>query len=118
MVLGILALVFSCTSVLGIVLGAVAIVLGIVGVGRAKRGEADNMGVSIAGAVLGGLGLIAGIAVAVFWFSMMNSMGFNNFFTCVSEAKGDQSRITQCQNDFQQRMNEQYGITTTVRPTP
>lgn len=47
----------------GIVLGLIGLILGVLGLGRARRGEANNRGTAIAGAVLSALGLLLGIAV-------------------------------------------------------
>nr|MCH9732457.1 DUF4190 domain-containing protein [Actinomycetes bacterium] len=47
----------------GVVLGVVAVILGFLGRGRVKRGEADNGGVAIAGIVLGLLSIVVSIVV-------------------------------------------------------
>ncbi|MGH3744175.1 MAG: DUF4190 domain-containing protein [Mycobacteriales bacterium] len=60
LVLGVIGLVTSF-FVLGIVPGVLAIVFGSLGRGRAKRREASNGGMAIAGIVLGVLAVIAGI---------------------------------------------------------
>ncbi|TNM64576.1 DUF4190 domain-containing protein [Streptomyces sp. NP160] len=72
LIIGILALLLSFTVFGGIILGLVAIVLGIIGARRVKRGLATNRGASITGVVLGVLGLmvsIAFIALGAFFFS-------------------------------------------------
>ncbi|MFF9848358.1 DUF4190 domain-containing protein [Streptomyces litmocidini] len=71
MVLGILAvaLAFCSYGVLGLILGGVALPLGIVGRKRFLRGEASNKGQAVAGITLGSIGIalgIAGIALIVF----------------------------------------------------
>jgi len=53
LVLGVLALVLSWTIIGGIVPGVLALIFGLLGLARAKRGEATNSGLSVAGAVIG-----------------------------------------------------------------
>lgn len=53
LVLGIIGVVLSWTVYLGVILGALAIIFGGIGLGRAKRGEATNRGSAMAGLVLG-----------------------------------------------------------------
>ncbi|AJF67552.1 DUF4190 domain-containing protein [Streptomyces vietnamensis] len=71
MVLGILAvaLAFCSYGILGLILGGIALALGIVGRKRHLRGEASNRGQAIAGITLGSIGIalgIAGIALIAF----------------------------------------------------
>src|ERR1700722_4273019 len=65
LVLGILAIVLSWTVLGGIVLGVLAVIFGIVGRGRANRGEATNRGSATAGIVTGVIGVVlAGALIA------------------------------------------------------
>jgi hypothetical protein len=70
LVIGIFALLSVWSVVGGLVLGGVAMVIGLVARGRVNRGEANNGGLAIAGIVLGGvataLGLIGLILVAIY----------------------------------------------------
>ncbi|MFJ3905903.1 hypothetical protein [Streptomyces sp. NPDC090025] len=71
MVVGIcgVALAFCSYGILGLILGAVALGLGIAGRKKARRGEATNGGQALAGVILGAVGLalgVAGIALIVF----------------------------------------------------
>ncbi|AWL40867.1 MULTISPECIES: DUF4190 domain-containing protein [unclassified Streptomyces] len=60
MVLGIVGVVGFCMWGIGIVLGVLALVFGIVGHGRVKRGEADNGGMALAGIILGSVSIVIG----------------------------------------------------------
>ncbi|CAM5596077.1 hypothetical protein SAVIM338S_05317 [Streptomyces avidinii] len=66
LVLGIIA-VISCYG--GILFGIPAVIFGVLGRGKAKRGEADNDGMALAGIITGAVGIVVSclfIAVAVF----------------------------------------------------
>ncbi|KPC83737.1 MULTISPECIES: DUF4190 domain-containing protein [Streptomyces] len=58
MVLGIIAVVGFCMYGLGVVLGVLALIFGIIGRGRARRGEASNGGMALAGIILGSIGIV------------------------------------------------------------
>ncbi len=60
MVLGIIAVVGFCMWGIGVILGILALVFGIIGQGRAKRGEATNGGMALAGVVLGSIAILIG----------------------------------------------------------
>ena len=109
LILGIIAVLLSCTVFGGLLGGLIAVVLGIVGLLRVKRAEANNRGVAIAGIALGGLAILLSAAILVFTLVFMKSAGMTDFMTCLSNAKGDQAKTTVCQNDFEKRMNEKAG---------
>ncbi|MFI8522479.1 DUF4190 domain-containing protein [Streptomyces sp. NPDC085481] len=54
------------------ILGLIALVLGLVGRGRVKRGEADNKGVALTGAILGLAALILSVVGAVITFTAVS----------------------------------------------
>ncbi|MGW6567262.1 DUF4190 domain-containing protein [Streptomyces sp. NPDC054975] len=54
------------------ILGVIALVLGLVGRGRVKRGQASNKGVTTTGAVLGIVSLILSVVGAVITFTVVN----------------------------------------------
>ncbi|MFF8274961.1 DUF4190 domain-containing protein [Streptomyces lateritius] len=65
LVTGIVGLIFGIIPFLfwlGAILGVLALVFGIVGHGRARKGEATNKGVALAGIVLGAVTLVVSIA--------------------------------------------------------
>ncbi|MGK5501366.1 DUF4190 domain-containing protein [Streptomyces sp. URMC 125] len=99
LVLGVAALLLFWTLVGGIVLGLAAIALGIAGRRRAKRGEATNGGMALAGAVVGALGLVASVVVIAAGVSFLNSEEFGNFEECVDKA-GTAAEREQCERDF------------------
>ena len=95
LVLGILALLGSWVPVVGVVAGILAVVglvLGIVGMRRARRGEATNRGVALAGTILSALALLVAIVTTVLYATV-----FASVWDDVSEcAEVPQSQQQQC----------------------
>jgi hypothetical protein len=118
--LGIAALVVAIIGLFtvfgGLILGVVAVILGFIGWGRAKRGEATNGGVAIAGIVLGFLGVIVSIVaigLAVWGFS---ELGGTDYIDCLSRAGNDEQAVQQCADQFRDRVESEFSVTLT--PTP
>ena len=107
LVLGILALVGCWSAIAGIVLGVLALIFGILGVRRANRGVATNKGVSIAGIVTGAIGLVLGILFAIIFGTFFSTFGgqVQNLQQCVHQAGGDQAKVQQCNQQFQNQVN-------------
>lgn len=102
LIFGILAILTSITVVGGVLLGIVAIVLGFIGRSRFKKREATNGGVALAGIITGALGLVLSIVLVVAGAALFFGSGGSDLVNCVNSAKGDQARIQQCNNQFQQ----------------
>jgi hypothetical protein len=100
LVLGILGLLTSWLLVGG-VLGLIAVVCGVVGLGRVNRREATNRGSAMAGVVLGLLAVAASIAVGVAGKSFYdrNKSDFKNLNDCLKSATTS-AQQTSCQNQF------------------
>jgi hypothetical protein len=93
-VLGILSLPAAfLAGVPGIVLGLLAVVLGILGLRRVKANRADNRGMAITGIVTGVLGLLLGILVLVFTVFVVRTSG-----DCITEydQPDEQAQLEQC----------------------
>ncbi|MFG2406234.1 DUF4190 domain-containing protein [Streptomyces brevispora] len=75
MVLGIIAVAGFCMYGLGIILGALALIFGLIGRGRVSRGEADNGGMALAGIILGSIGIVVSAAFLgmVIWAATSDS---------------------------------------------
>jgi hypothetical protein len=118
--LGIAALVLAIIGLFsvvgGVVLGVVAIILGFIGYGRAKRGEATNGGVAVAGIVLGLLSIIEAIAVIALAIWGFNQVGGTDYIDCLSKAGSDQQAMQKCADQFRERVENQFSIA--VTPTP
>ena len=118
--LGIAALVIAIIGLFtvfgGLFLGIVAVILGFIGWGRAKRGEATNGGVAIAGVVLGFLGVIVSIVAIFLVVSFFNDVGGTDYVDCLSRAGNDEQAMQQCADQFRDRVENEFSITMT--PTP
>lgn len=69
LVLGILAVVGCITSFFALALGIAAVVFGVLGRGKASRGEADNGGMALAGIILGAIGIVLGAVMVAIVFA-------------------------------------------------
>ena len=80
--------------------GLAAIVLGVLGRGRAKRGEATNGGMALAGIVLGVLGLLLTALAAFGLVSLLQNPEFGNLAECLQDAGNDRALQQQCEAEF------------------
>jgi hypothetical protein len=97
LVVGVVALtlvVLILFAPLGVLAGLVAVVLGILGLSRANRGEADNRGQAVTGLVTGGLAVLIGLflALSIGTFFATNVNDFRQFGRCMDNARSDQAR--------------------------
>lgn len=102
LVLGVAALLLFWTVFGGVVLGLSALVLGVVG---ARGGRAPHGGTSIAGAVLGALGLVASVVIVAIGVSFFDSKESGNFSDCVEQAE-TQSEREACKDDSDEDAND------------
>ncbi|MGB3733621.1 MAG: DUF4190 domain-containing protein [Ilumatobacter sp.] len=98
--LGIVSIVGIITVVGGILFGLIGAILGFIGRGRVKRGEADNGGVALGGILTSLFGLVVSIALIVIGVIFLSD-DFNNLSDCLDEAGNDDTAIEQCQDDFE-----------------
>ncbi|GAA3376272.1 DUF4190 domain-containing protein [Streptomyces sannanensis] len=66
LVLGIVSVVLFCLYGFQIILGILAVIFGVLGRNRAKRGEATNGGMALAGIILGALGILVSTVIIGF----------------------------------------------------
>lgn len=118
LVIGIFALLSSPTIGGGVILGILAIILGVVGRGRVKRGEANNGGVAISGVVLGVLGLIAGLASLAIIVFVFKWVGVGDYVSCLNKAGDDTVKQQQCEDQFNQHVDQKFSVTLTPTPAP
>lgn len=99
LVLGIVGILTSWLFVGGL-LGIAAIVLGAIGRGRAKRGQATNGGVALAGILTGVLAVLVAALVVVGAIALFSNSDFGSFTECVQQAE-TQAEVDQCAADFE-----------------
>lgn len=76
MVLGILAICMFCVyGIPSLILGALALIFGILGRKRAQRGEATNSGQALAGIIMGSIGIVFGVAIISFFIWLFVAHG-------------------------------------------
>lgn len=116
LILAIIGLLLCWSVAGGIVLGVVAVILGFLGRGRVKRGEADNGGGAIAGIALGFVAIIAGLVFIPIYIGLFDSVGGTDYIDCVTRAGSDQAAVQECAEEFTRRVEDQFSVT--VTPTP
>ena len=118
LVIAVIAL-LSVWSVLGgIIGGIIGVALGIIGLSRVRRGEASNRGVAIAGIALGSLAVILGLVFIALWAGFWQFVGGTDYVDCLQSAGSDPVRQQQCVNEFQQDVENKFGVTLTPTPSP
>jgi hypothetical protein len=88
---GVVALVLAVLLIffpIAFVLGILAVILGVVGMRRATRGEANNRGYAVAGLTCGAIALVFSIhlGVRLSTFVVDNADNFRQFWTCITSA--------------------------------
>jgi hypothetical protein len=116
LIIAIVALLASFSVAGGIVLGIVAVIIGFAGRSRAKRGEANNGGVALAGVILGFLAIIISLAFIAVWVGLFKGVGATDYIDCLQKAGQDQSAVQQCADEFKQSVENKFSVTLT--PTP
>lgn len=107
-----------CWSVAGgVAAGAVALILGFLGRGRAARGEADNGGVAVAGIALGGLAVVVSLVFAVIWSFAWRDTGGSGYLDCVVRAGNDRLAVDGCLDKWMSNVEARFGVTATT-PIP
>ncbi|BBY08563.1 DUF4190 domain-containing protein [Mycobacterium noviomagense] len=118
LVLAVIALLCVWSVFGGVILGAVATVLGIVGYRRVRRGEANNGGVAIAGMVLGGIAIVVGLIFIAIWSVLWQDVGGGDYVDCLQRAGSDPALRQQCVERFREHVENKFSVTLTPRPSP
>ena len=109
LVCGILSLVFFCFNILSIPLGIVAIILGVVAGGKARRGEAGGEGLAKTGMILGIAGIALSLLITVLAMAGMSFLG--------SKAEELQKKAEQEIQRIEQEQAERDAASGTATPT-
>jgi hypothetical protein len=117
-IVGLLSVWLPFVSIVSIVLGLVAVVIGFLARGRVKRGAANNGGVAIAGIVLGALAIIVGVAFIALWMTVWKDVRGGDYIDCMQKAGSDRLEQQRCADQFRQNVQDQLSITLTPAPVP
>lgn len=109
--MAIVGLVFCFSVIGGVVCGVVAVILGVSGRGRVKRGEATNGAVATAGIALGALAVVVSLAVIAVWVRIYHEVDVPAYVACVSETS-DQQAAQKCTDELRDRIQHDLGVTT------
>ncbi|MGW6374689.1 DUF4190 domain-containing protein [Rhodococcus sp. NPDC055112] len=116
LILGILSVLTVWTIVGGILLGAVAIIVGLVGRSLYKKRQATNGGVSLAGILLGLAGLIISIVLVVVGIGLFHKVGGQDFVDCLREAGNNRAAQQRCEDEFESNIEDQFSVTFEAPP--
>lgn len=109
LVVAIAGLVTAISVAGGVILGVIAVLLGSLGYGRVKRGEANNGGVAISGIALGALAIVAGIACIFIYLGAWKTVGGDEYVNCMTIAGSDTTQQQQCTDRFRERFESNFG---------
>ncbi|WP_432535089.1 DUF4190 domain-containing protein [Kineococcus arenarius] len=111
LILGIVGLLLCWFFGVGLIPGVIGLILGIVGMRRAKRGQATNRGVAIAGVVLSVLAILASAVFLILTIALGNFIADNGaeLTQCMEQAGDDVAAQQVCQDQFAEDLVGQIG---------
>lgn len=93
LVCGLVALVTFCIPLLPVVLGLIALGLGVMTINRVRQGRGAGRGMAVTGMVSGTIGLLLGIVMLVTWISFRPY--FDQVVRCAEESPANQQQCIQ-----------------------
>jgi hypothetical protein len=111
--LGVAALVLGILSLpltMMLVPAVLAVIFGVIGRQRARRGEATNGGVALAGLITGTIGLLLGVLLWGVGIAAFTSPAGHRWRDCMDRAAGSSAANDACTRTF---MKDYFGIDTT-----
>ncbi|MBT3163831.1 DUF4190 domain-containing protein [Streptomyces sp. Vc74B-19] len=105
LVLGIVGALLFWTAIGGIALGVLALIFGVLGFRRSRRGVATNGTMSVIGAVLGGLTLVVSSVLLAMGVAVINSDEFKDYQDCIEHANSRSDR-QDCARDFDREVDD------------
>lgn len=91
LVVGIVSAVIFCLWPLAIILGILAVIFGVIGRGKVRRGEATNSGQALAGIICGAVGIVIAVAFGVLVIAFgddSDAGGFDDGYSTVLSLRG------------------------------
>lgn len=117
LVIAIVGLLLCFTVVGGVILGIAAVVMGFMGRGLVRRGEANNGGVALAGVMLGFLSIVAGLVfIPIWWYLVFSEAGISGLYDCMAKAGNDQAAQQKCETSWSQHVETNFSVTLTTAP--
>jgi len=118
LVLAVIGLLSVATVFAPIALGVAAVIIGVVGRGRAKRGIANNGGVAVAGIVLGALAIIVGLAFIAIWTTVWEDVRGGDYIDCIQKAGNNQAAEEHCADQFRHSVQDRLSVTLAPKAAP
>ncbi|MGV9663158.1 DUF4190 domain-containing protein [Nocardia niigatensis] len=116
-VLGLLTFWTVLLTIIGVLCGALAIILGVIAALRARRGTGGGFGMALAGGIMGVISLIGGILVGVLVWVVFKDTGGTDLIDCLNKAGNDPAKVQQCRDEFSKRVEDKFSVTLTPAPT-
>jgi len=69
-----------------------------------RRGEATNGGLSVAGTVLGAVGVLIAVVLIALAVSVLNTPAGRRYRQCLEQSAGNTTLIERCMTDFSQQL--------------
>lgn len=117
MIFGILAVLTFWTVFVGVVCGLVALVLGAIAMMKARRGSTGGFGMALTGVITGLIAIIGSCVVGAVIWVFFKDTGGTDLIDCLQKAGNDQTKVQQCQDDFNKRVEDRFSVTLTPAPT-
>jgi hypothetical protein len=116
LVLAVIGLLSVATVFVPVILGAIAVVAGVVAHRRARRGIANNGGVAIAGIVLGALAIVVGLAFIAIWTTVWKDVRGGDYIACMQKAGSDSAEQQRCSDQFRHTVQDRLSVSLTPAP--
>lgn len=110
LICAIIGILTSWTVIGGIVLGIVALILGLIALSKAKKGQASGSGMSIAAIILGIVSVALSIALIVWGVGLFKDAGGDDFIDCMNNAGSDSSAQQQCSDDLRGNIENKFDV--------
>ncbi|OMB97762.1 DUF4190 domain-containing protein [Mycobacterium sp. NS-7484] len=118
LIVAVIALVLVWSVIGGLMFGITAVILGFLGRGRCRRGEATNSGVAVSGIVLGAIACVLSLVFVGIWVYFgqrwFDEVGGSDYIECLQQAGEDTQAQQMCEDEFERRVEDTFGVT----PTP
>ncbi|KAA0019410.1 DUF4190 domain-containing protein [Antrihabitans cavernicola] len=110
--------ILTCWTVIGgIVLGIVALILGLIARSKAKKGESGGAGMSLAAVILGLLAIVLSIVLIVVGVGLFKKAGGDDLIDCMNKAGNNSSEQQKCADEFKTNIENNFDVTIPQEPS-